>query len=79
MIEQEDKILSIRERLLIIDLVQSSVLVLAVAVAVEEVKRLLKTTEELAVEVVAVVLASRLELVDKVVFHKQEQDKQMRI
>ena len=49
------------------------------AVAVEEVKRLLKTIEELAVEAVAVVLASRLELVDKVVFPKQVQDKRMRI
>ena len=72
-------VLSIKERLLIIDLVQLFVLVSLVAVAVEEVKRLLKTIEELAVEAVAVVLVSRLELVDKVVFRKQVQDKQMRI
>ena len=44
-------------------------LVLLVAVVVEEVKRLLKTIEELAVEAVAVVLASHLELVVLVVHH----------
>ena len=52
----------------------ASVEAVAVAVAVRQVRMI----EELAVEAVAVVLASRLELVEKVVFHKQVQDKQMR-
>ena len=53
-------------------------MVTVVAVAVAVVVRQVKLIEELAVEAVAVVLASRLELVEKVVFHKQVQDKQMR-
>ena len=47
--------------------------------AVEVAKQIKEEIEELAVEAVAVVLASRLELVDKVVFLKQVQDKRMRI
>ena len=49
------------------------------AVAVAVVVRQVRMIEELAVEAVAVVLASRLDLVEKVVNHKQVQDKQMRI
>ena len=50
-----------------------------VAVAVAVVVRQVRMIEELAVEAVAVVLASHLELVDKVVFLKQVQDKRMKI
>ena len=49
-------------------------LVSLVVVEVEEVKRLPKMIEELAVEAVAVVLVSRLVWVVQVVFLKQELD-----
>ena len=58
-----------------LEVVQYFVVVTVVAVAVQEVVRQVKLIEELAVEAVAVVLVSPLELLVKVEYHKQVQIK----